>query len=82
MLAKTFSAAVIGIDAYMVEVEVNATGSGEQDSRQHRGETRIKEGHGGTPEGLGSGPMTICIVYFICQDRYRKVFEPYGSRRR
>jgi len=31
MLAKTFSAAVIGIDAYMVEVEVNATGSGEQD---------------------------------------------------
>jgi len=31
MLAKTFSAAVIGIDAYMVEVEINATGSGEQD---------------------------------------------------
>ena len=30
MLARTFSAAVIGIDAYPVEVEVNATGRGEQ----------------------------------------------------
>ncbi len=31
MLAKTFSAAVIGVDAYTVEVEVNATGVGEVD---------------------------------------------------
>jgi magnesium chelatase family protein len=30
MLAKTYSAAVIGIDAYPVEVEINATGTGEQ----------------------------------------------------
>ncbi|QSH40229.1 YifB family Mg chelatase-like AAA ATPase [Lentisphaerota bacterium ZTH] len=30
MLAKTFSAAVIGIDAYPVEVEINATQAGEQ----------------------------------------------------
>ncbi len=30
MLAKTFSAAVIGIDAYPIEVEVNATQAGEQ----------------------------------------------------
>ncbi len=29
MLAKTFSAAVIGVDAYTVEVEINATGTGE-----------------------------------------------------
>jgi magnesium chelatase family protein len=29
MLAKTYSAAVIGLDAYTVEVEVNATGQGE-----------------------------------------------------
>ena len=28
MLAKTFSAAVIGIDAYPVEIEVNVTGAG------------------------------------------------------
>ena len=31
MLAQTFSATVIGIDAYAVEVEVNATGRGEMD---------------------------------------------------
>lgn len=31
MLAKTFSAAVVGVDAYTVEVEVNATGQGEAD---------------------------------------------------
>ena len=45
MLAKTFSAAVIGIDAYMVEVEVNATGSGEQDLVSIVGlpDTAIKE---------------------------------------
>ncbi len=45
MLAKTFSAAVIGIDAYMVEVEVNATGSGEQDFVSIVGlpDTAIKE---------------------------------------
>ncbi|MFA7229852.1 MAG: YifB family Mg chelatase-like AAA ATPase [Victivallaceae bacterium] len=30
MLAKTFSAAVIGIDAFPVEVEIHATGCGEQ----------------------------------------------------
>jgi magnesium chelatase family protein len=30
MLAKTYSAAVIGIDAFPVEVEINATSSGEQ----------------------------------------------------
>ena len=29
MLAKTYSATVIGIDAYLVEVEVNASGRGE-----------------------------------------------------
>ena len=45
MLAKTFSAAVIGIDAYLVEVEVNATGSGEQDLVSIVGlpDTAIKE---------------------------------------
>ncbi len=32
MLAKTFSAAVVGIDAFPVEVEVNATSSGEQNA--------------------------------------------------
>ncbi len=31
MLAQTFSATVIGIDAYLVEVEINATGRGEID---------------------------------------------------
>ena len=31
MLAQTFSATVIGIDAYIVEVEVNATARGEMD---------------------------------------------------
>ena len=31
MLAQTYSATVIGIDAYAVEVEVNATGRGEMD---------------------------------------------------
>ncbi|MBE6369564.1 MAG: ATP-binding protein [Lentisphaerae bacterium] len=31
MLAKTYSATVIGIDAYAVEVEVNATGRGDMD---------------------------------------------------
>lgn len=31
MLAKTFSAAVIGIDAYIVEVEISATQKGEQE---------------------------------------------------
>ena len=31
MLAQTFSATVIGIDAYAVEVEVNATGRGDMD---------------------------------------------------
>lgn len=30
MLAKTFSAAINGIDAYTVEIEVNATGEGEE----------------------------------------------------
>ncbi len=29
MLAKTYSAAVLGIDAYVIDVEVNATGQGE-----------------------------------------------------
>ncbi len=29
MLAKTYSAAVLGIDAYVIDVEVNATGEGE-----------------------------------------------------
>lgn len=29
MLSKTFSAAVLGVDAYLIEVEVNATGDGE-----------------------------------------------------
>lgn len=31
MLARTYSASVIGIDAYIVEVEVNATGRGDMD---------------------------------------------------
>ena len=31
MLARTFAATVIGIDAFAVEVEVNATGKGEMD---------------------------------------------------
>ena len=31
MLARTYSASVIGIDAYLVEVEVNATGRGDMD---------------------------------------------------
>ena len=31
MLSQTYSATVIGIDAYAVEVEVNATGRGEMD---------------------------------------------------
>ncbi len=30
MLAKTFSAAIVGVDAHIVEVEVNATGEGNE----------------------------------------------------
>ena len=30
MLSKTFSAAINGIDAYRVEIEVNATNQGEK----------------------------------------------------
>lgn len=45
MLAKTFSAAVVGIDAFPVEVEVNATSSGEQSAVYIVGlpDTAVKE---------------------------------------
>jgi hypothetical protein len=35
----------------------------------------VEEGHGGTPEGLGSGPLTIYIFYFSRQGNEDKLFK-------
>lgn len=45
MLAKTFSTAIIGVDAYTVEIEINATGEGEETSVSIVGlpDTAVKE---------------------------------------
>jgi magnesium chelatase family protein len=60
MLAKTYSAAIDGVDAYTVEIEVHATGQGEQTSVNMVGlpDTAVKESRDRVRSALISAGFT------------------------